>query len=218
MISGDVKIKISPRYKEMCERPTIVITAPHAACTKDIICYNFVRCEEEFGRMCDTNARTAAKILYDNFLRYEAEVDPIVFVNEVTKRDWCDMNRIECRKTYWRSQITTYLSRAAVVLDIHSFPAHTTDFGVRTDVVFLTYKSGVRNLDLLVNELNFAGINTRILPGESYENDIIHQAHQKRVPIPLLIEFSEDLTPEQLDNISKFIVTFILDLLKYLDC
>lgn len=187
---------------------SIIITAPHA------------HCGSRKYRDCDRVAGIAAIYLANHLTKRGKEVH--TFINDQTMREDCDMNRVWCRRSPYRQQITKQMKNTidpsnTFLFDVHSFPPsrrkpydlyilhHPDTYGnslldfVQTYGVEATAYRG----SYLSKREESAIMNLTLPPRE--HNDIVQQAIRDFGIRALLIEFNESLQKSTLDSISKVI-------------
>lgn len=163
---------------------SIVVTAPHAACSADT----------PEHRTCDRAAeRMALKLRADH-----------VFVNRVVQRDDIDMNRPAARSTAFRREIAA--TAASVFIDVHSFPRYS--FG-RADVVIMEPEP-TPEVTLLMDRhlwpaLRRMGLQGAWIQGDAAANSITTEAERRGVEVVFLLEVSEALGDVQLDAVAAAI-------------
>lgn len=167
---------------------SVLLTVPHCLCLY----------EGNKNHLCDSIALKAAKNINKN--------NGFTLIKGNISRDKCDLNRINCRDTYFRKEIMNLIDKYKIkwVIDIHSFPeVFLNNFEIyilddyteeKTNYCVDFYKYILKNN---VNCGYFQGI----------DNDIMDQTREKGVK-SFLIEFNESLSKNRLNEICSVVASF----------
>lgn len=182
----------------------VLITVPHYTCIfhKGMV----------FNHNCDKKAELLADMISQKLS--ENNIKTKILLGGIN-RTIIDLNRFESRHTNFRKKIRSIVENALpsriVLLDCHSFNENHTFFEryVNPDFVIISdnlkkFKSAVLKLRDMLEE---TGIKTNVLSG--IKNDIIDEFEDK-VFIPVLLEASENLDIEKMNNISATIKDWIM--------
>lgn len=185
------------------ERPTIIVTAPHAKCTELV--------QTADKHWCDVSAGPAATRLASNLVARDFEV--ILFISN-TPRQKCDLNRSRCRNEGFRPKLRAALleSDPIVLLDVHSFPKshRDLDFYVIVDpsprIPFLSMQTEDMARAMLSFVVDRLPVSVSLFKGRN--NDIIDSAINVGVPA-LLLEFNESLSANVTGALSDVISDWV---------
>lgn len=174
----------------------ILITAPHSLC-KD----NDIKTHE-----CDIIAGDMAKRLYKKLKSNNIDVQ--LFVSTERRID-CDLNRIKCRNTSYRKNVTKYMKMKPIFLfDIHSFP---NSYKQLPMYILDDYIEQPENYSInLFHYLKNNGINAELYQG--IDNDIEDEARSFNIK-SILIEFNESLTNSERNYIIEVLYDWIVNYL-----
>lgn len=157
----------------------VVLSVPHAVCVQG-------KRTNEYP--CDEISAAFAIVLQKK-LQDRAIVTYLQLGN--TDRNTCDLNRIECRNTPFRLQLTELMKQPVFVLDIHSFLSYSKEGHLHAYVIqnapaaHYTYE--------FVNAIHsVTGQQIPIFTAQQGANDIISQAQDLGRPA-LLLELNEQL-------------------------
>lgn len=171
--------------------PTIVITAPHAACVP-------VSHLLDQGHYCDLAAERASLCLAQHLKKVK------LFINsDVPRTRQNDMNRQVSRNTEFRKKILDYATEnkdnIAFVLDVHSFPPTDRHYGPWELVVLDDFfPVATYTLDF-VRAMRREKIVTVGMHGKT--NDIHFQMRRDVGLQSFLVEFKEGLSTQRLENV-----------------
>lgn len=157
----------------------VVLSVPHAVC---------VQRKRTNEYPCDEISAAFAIVLQKK-LQDRAIVTYLQLGN--IDRNTCDLNRIECRATPFRLQLTELMKQPVFVLDIHSFLSYSKEGHLHAYVIqnapaaHYTYE--------FVNAIHsVTGQQIPIFTAQQGANDIISQAQELGRPA-LLLELNEQL-------------------------
>ncbi len=166
----------------------VLLTVPHSYCTSG---------DSTTNHYCDLTSTTSASTVGKHLSLLGLKWD---LVTSDLWRGYCDANRSWCSELPFRQRVRGKLGPNVLLLDIHSFPSG--GFGNSGDqVVLLPTEDGDMRAISLQRRLISSGLNVRILQGSKL-NDVVDEG-SKRVKYALLIEFSEKLTPYELELASS---------------
>ena len=212
----------------------IVFTEPHGLCdskalaTKDRHECDFADPVEMQCLQQQLNPKTTTPLQPPDIVRAHLTVS--LFPSDTPRRD-CDLNRWWCSDKLYRERVRNEYQRLwqlkqqgllqhVYVIDLHSFPNTYTGYSVPvTDLVFLDESPphlrapGQRYSQLTETLANYVrqrtGATVRILQGVF--NDIIEEALHSFghvVDGAVLVEFNENLTPQQICHIIQTMLQF----------
>jgi len=198
-------------------RKTLLLTGPHAFCNK----HNINKTISETGHYCDSIVDKTLLLFREKFTEKFNYSKNIKIISNNKLRSDCDMNRFYCNKEKiretrnekFRQDITKELETTNIyfLLDIHSFPKDTEN--KNHDMYILWQDEQQRYADDLIlyitQHTENTNINIGIYKGEN--NDIIKEAHEKKIPA-LLLEFKEiDLQNNNEIENRNIIISLVID-------
>lgn len=174
----------------------VVVVAPHSLCNPKLK-----------YRHCDRVAREAAIDLYQK-LPYDGKL----FLSNVY-REKLDLNRSPSRKSPFRHELSKYIGTVSdgvqkmYVLDVHSFP----EGEYQDRQIAIVNNDMKRNLcaKRLFHYLQDDGFDVEYFEGTDV-NDIHIEALKHGHP-SVLIEFNENLTPNQIQDLTQSITNWLRD-------
>jgi len=175
----------------------VILTIPHAMCP---IIYS--------GHPCDTIAPEAAKIVEDEYLRYDTGEARVLIADVV--RTVMDYNRFESRDSRFRTKLRNTVQQSrleeVMVLDVHSFPP---DLGFFFDLEVAILEDEQRPTSYTVSLLNYLisrGVSAGALASAPGKNDITFEMRNELFVEAILIEFNEGLlTRGRLGLVAKYV-------------
>lgn len=158
----------------------VVISVPHALC---------VESRRTVENPCDDVAAPFAKKLQSE-LRMRGVISTLLLSS--IERKQCDLNRVQCRNTEYRQRLTELMETPVFVLDVHSFPAVTSQGRYHAYILLEEWPPP----DYVWNYVSTASAvfkqDIPVLRGSPGVNDIIAEAKSKGRPA-FLLELNEEL-------------------------
>lgn len=108
-----------------------------------------------------------------------------------TNRIVCDLNRIQCRRTPWRSSLREDMKHATLLIDVHSFPPEHSNLNcyfLRDDGYVAVNNEKKCSLTDINAVLHDVGVKSEVVGGS--RNDIIDEAYELHV-CAILLEINE---------------------------
>ena len=164
----------------------IIVTAPHSQCNSEI---SNRHCDRKSGQA----ATELASILRDQGRQVQLHLADVY-------RSELDLNRSEARESNFRQRVRTDLTKASLLLDIHSFPWP--DFR-GTEIAILDNSPGTSYAWILYMVLRIFNLPAKYFIG-SPANDIVREAREHQVP-SLLLEYREDLSTSRIREFNSVV-------------